>query len=133
MRQLRTLVASDNNIAEFVRFCTVGVICAIIDWTVFSIACFITKYQISVIAGFVVSFVANYLLSAHWTFKKKPTKSNFVGLISAHLINLFIVRMGVLYILVEIVGLQERISYIPTLMISAITSFVMVRYVFKKI
>lgn len=118
--------------SEFFRFCCVGVLCTLLDWGIFSLCCFILPYQISLVIGFIISFVANYWLSALWTFKQAPTKRRFVGMIGVHLINLFVVRMGILTALIDIVNIEERIAYIPTLLISAITSFLMVRYVFKK-
>jgi putative flippase GtrA len=134
MDRVRTILGklynSSSQYAEFFRFCCVGGICTIIDWAVFSLVCFVLPYQVGVVIGFGVSFCVNYWLTALWTFKKAPTKRNFAGLITAHLINLFVVRMGVLTLLVEVAMFPERVAYIPTLIISAITSFIMVRFVF---
>lgn len=122
----------DGTKAEFLKFCCVGAVCAFIDWSVYSLFCFIFPYQAAVLMGFSVSLIVNYRLTAVWTFKKKPTAGNFVGMVCAHLVNLFVVRMALLMLFVEILLLDERIAYIPTLLIAAITSFLMIRYVFKR-
>lgn len=122
----------DKPYNEFLRFCIVGCVAALIDILVFNIFNFFAVYQICVVAGFVISWFCNYFLSAKWTFKEKPTKANFFGMLVAHLVNLFVVRMGLMYIFVDLVNLNERIAYIPTLILAAITSFLMVRFAFKK-
>lgn len=119
----------DNSL---VRFCEVGGLCAFIDWATFTALCTIVPYRLAVVAGFAVSFVVNYWLTAKWTFKKEMSTQKFAGMLGAHLINLFVVRMGVLYILVELVAIEESVAYIPTLIIAALTSYLMVKYVFKR-
>lgn len=116
---------------EFLRFCCVGCIAAAIDVAVFNIFKFFAIYQICVVMGFVISWLCNYFLSARWTFREKPTKQNFVGMLIAHLVNLLVVRMGLMYLLVDVLGINERIAYVPTLVIAAVTSFIMVRFAFK--
>lgn len=116
---------------EFFRFCCVGSLCAFVDWLCFTASCTIFPYRVSVVIGFVISLIINYVLTAKWTFKKKYTKKNFINMICAHLINIIIVRMGLLYILIDLLTIAEYWAYIPTLMISAVTSFIMVRYAFK--
>lgn len=117
--------------AQFLRFCCVGALCTFIDWGVFCVSCNVVSYQIAAIFGFIVSFMVNYILTALWTFKTSPTKKNFAGMIVAHILNLFVVRMGLLFILVDMLQLNERIAYIPTLFASAITSFILMKFVFK--
>lgn len=115
----------------FIRFCMVGSVCAAIDWITFSLSNLLFPYQVSVVIGFTISYLVNFWLTSGWTFHKRPTKRKFVGMLSAHLINLFVVRVLVLMLLIEIVGIQENVAYIPTLILSAVTSFFMIRYVFK--
>ena len=116
---------------ELLKFCVVGASSALIDLIVYNIFLLFSNYKISVIAGFIVSWVFNYILSSLWTFKEKPKVSNFFGMLAAHLINLFVVRMGVMYLFVEVACINPRIAYIPTLIIAAITSYILVRFSFK--
>ena len=45
--------------------------------------------------------------------------------------NLFVVRMGLMWLFVEIFGLSDSIAYIPMAVISAITNFLVIRAVVK--
>lgn len=120
-----------QRLCEISKFCIVGVTSALIDLIVYNIVLLFTSYFFSVVVGFVVSWIINYFLSSHWTFKEKPTLSNFFAMLSAHLTNLFVVRLGVIYIFVELLNIHPRVAYIPTLVIAAITSYFMVRFCFK--
>lgn len=119
--------------SEFIRFCVVGCTAALIDMGVYNVFKFFAIYQICVVAGFVISWLCNYYLSAKWTFREKPTKENFVGMLTAHLLNLFVVRMGLMYIFVDLLHMNERLAYVPTLAIAAVTSFIMVRFAFRNL
>lgn len=127
MRQIKIIAKYE----EFIKFCIVGCFCAGIDLLVFNIFKFFSVYRVCVVAGFIVSWCVNYILSSKWTFKEKPTVKNFGGMLIAHLINLFVVRMGLMFLFVDILNINSRLAYIPTLLISAITSFLMVRIAFK--
>lgn len=116
---------------EIMKFCCVGALSALIDVIVFNFFLLFSPYQVSVVAGFAISWLFNYILSSHWTFSEKPTVSNFVGMLLAHLTNLFVIRMGIMYLFVDVLTIHPRIAYIPTLMIAAVTSYFLVRLNFK--
>jgi putative flippase GtrA len=116
---------------EIIKFCIVGTMSALIDFAVYNVVLFFSSYLVSVMAGFVLSWLFNYYLSSCWTFNEKPTRLNFIGLLSAHLFNLLVVRLGVIYIFVDLLNIHPRIAYIPTLMISAIVSYFLARFNFK--
>ena len=116
---------------EVLKFCFVGATSALIDIIVYYVFLLFSPYQISVVAGFSISWLYNFYLSSHWTFKEKPTVSNFMGMLFAHLINLFVVRMGTMYFFVDILEVDPHIAYVPTLIIAAITSYFLVRFSFK--
>lgn len=117
---------------EFVRFCIVGTICTGIDACVYYLLCNITYYQIALITGYLLSLVINYFLTVYWTFKSKPNINNIVGIIAAHIFNLFIVRMGLMFILVEMLQLNNQVSYIPTLIISVLSNYYIIKKVVEK-
>ena len=131
-RSIKDVLASLNNREkEVFKFCIVGGSSALIDLIIYNIFLLFSPYQVSVVFGFAISWLYNYYLSSHWTFKEKPTAFNFVGMLLAHLFNLFVVRMGVMYFFVDILDINPRIAYIPTLIIAAITSYFLVRFSFK--
>lgn len=123
---------NQGSVAEFLRFCIVGGICTITDYLIFVVSSKFIPYQISVVFGFAVSFLLNYILTALWTFKVKPSRIRFLLMIICHILNMFIVRIGLLTMAIEILGVEKDIAYMSVLIISAFTSFLMMRFVFKR-
>ena len=103
---------------QFIRFCLVGGLCTIIDALLFYTIRNFTSYEIALVVGYLSGLIINYILTIYWTFKSNPSIKNAIGIVSAHLFNLFIVRMGLMYIFVNIISWSDKISYLPTLGIS---------------
>ena len=122
-----------TNLREFIRFCIVGAIATGIDAGIFYITIMFTSYPVALVTGYCISLIFNYLLTMYWTFQKKPSLANLIGVVGAHLFNLFIVRMGLMHLFVDIMGIDDRIAYIPTLAISVVTNFLVVSFVVHKI
>ena len=123
----------DKRLQEFIRFCIVGAICTGIDAAIFYIFRMFASYQVSLVSGYILSLIVNYFLTVFWTFKVDSNVKNLIGIVSAHLFNLFVVRMGLMFLFVDIIGINDKIAYIPTLLISVITNFIIVRLVVNKL
>ena len=73
----------NDNLWELIKFLITGVICAIADFLTtalfLKIFAFLTsealKSAISLLAGFIVGVILNYILSTFWVFKGKQDKS----------------------------------------------------------
>lgn len=124
-------VACDERIKEFIRFSIVGVVCTAIDTVIFYAIHDWTGYTIALICGYVISLTINYVLNIYWSFKEKPSVKNALGLVTAHLFNLFVVRLSLMHIFISLFGLSESFAFIPTLAISVITNFFIVRFAVK--
>jgi putative flippase GtrA len=118
-----------KELLQFVRFCIVGGTCQVIDAVVFYIVRLFAYYQVALISGFLVSFCINYILTVNWTFKTGHSTHNLVGIVGAHMFNLFVVRMGLMWLFVEMLGMDDSIAYIPMAVISAVTNFLVIRAV----
>ena len=118
---------------EFLRFCIVGGICTLIDAGVFYALHNYTGYRIAMIAGFSVSICVNYVLNIYWSFQENPTFKNAIGILAAHLFNIFVVRMALMWLFVDVTRLTDSIAYLPTLAISMMTNFIIIRFVVKNI
>ena len=125
-------IINHNETRQFVRFCVVGGICAMIDAAVFYIVRLFAPYQIALVSGYLISLSVNYFLTVYWTFKTTPSAQNLVGIIGAHMFNLFVVRMGLMCLFVEVFGLADSIAYIPMAIISAVTNFLVIRTVVNR-
>lgn len=128
-QKMRSFCFFKNWSSKFVRFCIVGSISALIDAVVFYIVNSFTIHQIALVCGYLCGLIFNYVLTVLWTFKVPPTVNNAIGVIIAHMVNLFVVRMGSMWCFVHLFGLSDRIAYIPTVIISVVINFIMVRFV----
>lgn len=124
--------AQKEGMQEFIRFCVVGIVATVVDAAIFyTVRCF-APYQIALISGYLISLVFNYFFTVRWTFRTRPTVSNAVGVLFAHLFNLFVVRMSLMFFFIHVFSLPDRIAYLPTLAISMFTNFLIVKFVVKK-
>lgn len=128
-------LTADNrrrNLAEFIRFCVVGVIATGIDAALFYAAKTIVPYQAALVIGYLMSLTVNYYLTTKWTFKVRQTWTNLLGIISVHLVNLFVVRMGLMFFFVQQLGLNSNVAYVPMLIISVLFSFIAIKFIIHK-
>lgn len=124
-----SLYVGSDKLKEFIKFGIVGTLCTGIDAGIFYITNTIVNYQISLITGYLVSYIVNYFLTVKWTFNKRITPGNAIGVLISHLINLFAVRMLLMHLFVNYLFLNPNLAYIPMLIISIITNFIIIRYV----
>ena len=68
----------DSNSKELIRFLITGLVCALADFLTTSLFLMIlrktpdaVKSSISLLAGFIVGVILNYILSTYWVFKGK--------------------------------------------------------------
>lgn len=125
------IIKKHQLVIEFIRFCIVGVLCTGLDAAIFYTVGHIVCYQVALVSGYCISLVANYFFTIYWTFKIKPSKRNIVGIIVAHLFNLFVVRMGLMWLFIDLCGMTNNLAYVPTLVISVIVNFGLVKLAVK--
>lgn len=116
---------------QFLRFCLVGGICTLLDVTIYYVILCFAPRSIAMILGYCISLLLNYFLTVYWTFRTKSTAKNAIGIVLAHLFNLFVVRMGLMYIWCTILLFDERIAYIPTLAISVVINFLIIKLIVR--
>ncbi len=121
-----------EKIKEFLRFCVVGVLCTLIDAGIFYLMQIWCSYQISLVSGYLLSLIVNYYLTIYWTFASRPLVGNTIGFLVAHVFNLFVVRMGLMYLFVEICGISDKIAFLPTITISVISNFLILRVIISR-
>ncbi len=117
---------------EFVRFCIVGILCTLLDAFIFYALRTSVQYPVALVCAYLLSLCCNYILTVYWTFRSQPSKRNAIGVIAAHLFNLFIVRMGIMWFFTNIIMMSDRMAYIPTIIISTCLNFTIIRFVIHK-
>lgn len=123
------LYRTNQNFQQFVRFCIVGVICTLLDASIYNIVRLFAPYPVALASGYCLSLILNYFLTIRWTFQKNSSAKNAIGVVGAHLFNLFVVRMGLMFLFVDCCGIADQFAYIPTLLISVVTNFLIVKFV----
>ncbi len=126
-------VINDSHFREFIKFGIVGFLCVAIDAGTFYILNDITGYRLAIVFGSALGLIFNYILNICWSFRAKPTFKNAFGVLIAYFINIYIVRFGLMKLFVDIFFLSDTIAYIPTLIISVISNFFIVRFVAKNL
>lgn len=119
-----------KTIADIIRYAIVGGCATAIHYGIYLVANLFVNANISFALGFAVSLTFNYILSAHFTFKKSTSVKNGIGFCLAHGFS-FIFDIGLLNFFLWI-GIEESFAPLPVYCISVPLKFLMVRFVFKK-
>ena len=116
---------------ELVRFCIVGTTSAAIHYAIYWILQHWINVNVAYTIGYVLSFLANYYMTAHFTFKEKTSAKNGIGFGGAHFVNycLHIVLFNFFLWL----GLSRELAPLAVLAIAVPTNFFLVRFVFRKL
>ncbi len=126
----------DEKTREFIRFACVGVLATAIHYGLYLILINVvsvngklwtnTAYAI----GYVVSWLCNLWLTAHFTFQESITFRRGIGFAICHLIN-FVLHLLFLNFFLK-VGIPENYAPVPVYCIVVPINFILVRTVFKK-
>ena len=72
---------------ELIRFGIVGTTSAAIHYGIYWVLMHWMNVNVAYTIGYILSFLVNYYLSAHFTFKEKTSAKNGLGFGGAHLTN----------------------------------------------
>lgn len=116
---------------EIVRFVGVGVVATLLHYAIYWLLMHTMNTNVAYTIGYVVSFVANYYLSARYTFHKKKSVGNGLGFVAAHACN-YLLQMALLNLMLY-VGLSKTLAPIGVYAIAVPVNFLLVRTVFRKL
>ena len=113
---------------EILRFGIVGALSTLIHYGIYWVLQHWIEVNIAYTIGYVLSFLLNYWLSAHFTFRSHVSVKSGVGFSGAHLVNylLHIVLLNVFLWL----GLSNETAPIGVFAIAIPVNFILVRFVF---
>lgn len=123
LKQLRQL-------PEFIRFAIVGVLATALHYGIYFVLQHFINVNVAYTLGYVLSFIANFYLTAYFTFGRKPSWGKAFGFGGAHLIN-YLLHMSLLNIFLWL-GVPKEIAPIPVFAIAIPVNFLLVRFVFKR-
>lgn len=119
-----------EDILQFLRFCIIGVLAAAVHYGVYLILQWWIALNIAYTAGYLISFIGNFILTKFFTFRTKPTWKNFVGFAGSHGINYFL--HIVLFNIFLWLGVHHLIAPPLVMLVAMLVQFSILRAVFTK-
>jgi putative flippase GtrA len=126
--KLRDLFKKET-LGEIFRFGIVGVLAVAIHYAIYWLLQYFIDVNIAFTVGYIISFFANYYLSAHFTFREDTNKKNGAGFAGAHIFNYFL-QLGLFNAFLWL-GVHRILAPFCVFCISVPTNFLVVRFVFK--
>ena len=122
-------IACSKVAGQLFRFGIVGLIATALHYGLYLGLKRVIPITVAYIIGYSLSFIANYFLTARFTFRKKTSAQTGVGFLCAHLFNLAL-QTGLLNLFVYL-GVSSSLAPIPVYAIAIPVNFLLVRFVFK--
>lgn len=120
-----------DTLSEMARFAAVGVAATALHYGAYIALHHLVNASVAYAIGYFVSFLANYFLSARFTFKAKASARNGVGFLLAHGFN-FVLQLSLLNLFLWL-GVSKPLAPLPVYCIAVPTNFIIVRLVFKRL
>jgi len=118
-----------KTLGQMIRFGMVGVTATVIHYAIYWVLQHWINVNVAYTIGYFLSFLCNYYLTAHFTFKKKTSKKNGIGFIGAHTCN-YLLHMVLLNLFLWL-GVSKQLAPIPVYCIAVPVNFLLVRFAFK--
>lgn len=115
---------------EILRFGMVGAFSTALHYGIYWVLQHWIEVNVAYTIGYVLSFLANYWLSAHFTFHKQVSVSNGIGFSGAHLVN-YLLHMVLLNVFLWL-GLSNEVAPLAVYAIAIPVNFILVRLVFRR-
>lgn len=130
-KRKKSMLFSRETFFELVRFGVVGVVATALHYGVYWLLHGVVDVNVAYTLGYLVSFVANYVLSARFTFRKKKSVKNGLGFACAHLFN-YLLQISLLNFFIWL-GVSKVLAPVPVYCVAIPTNFLIVRFVFRKL
>lgn len=114
---------------EVIRFGTVGLLATALHYGIYYLLQRYIPVNIAYTIGYVLSFIANFYLTAFFTFRSAPSWKKMIGMGGAHAVNyaLHIILLN----LFLFIGIPAIWAPFPVFAITIPINFILVRFVFK--
>lgn len=106
----------------------VGVFCTGLHYAIYYMLQWWLEVNLAYTAGYVLSFVANFYLTAFFTFGTLPSWKRLAGMGGAHLVN-YLLHMLLLNLFLWL-GVTKTWAPVPVFAIAIPVNFILVRWVF---
>lgn len=120
-----------RSLSEIIRFGMVGALATALHYGIYFLLWRYAGFNenIAYTVGYALSFVANFYLSAYFTFRSRPSWKRAGGFGGAHLVN-YLIHICLLNLFLWL-GIPEEWAPLPVFSIAIPVNFLLVRLVFK--
>lgn len=120
-----------RSLSEIIRFGMVGALATALHYGIYYLLWRYAGFNenIAYTVGYALSFVANFYLSAYFTFRSRPSWKRAGGFGGAHLVN-YLLHICLLNLFLWL-GIPEEWAPLPVFSIAIPVNFLLVRLVFK--
>ena len=115
---------------EAVRFALVGGLATLLHYGIYLALQRFIQVDLAYTIGYLISFIANFYLTAYFTFRSAPSWKKLFGMGGAHAVN-YLLHISLLNLFLWI-GISKPLAPIPVFAIAIPVNFVLVRFVFKR-
>ena len=115
---------------EAVRFALVGGLATLLHYGIYLALQHFIQVDLAYTIGYLISFIANFYLTAYFTFRSAPSWKKLFGMGGAHAVN-YLLHITLLNLFLWI-GISKPLAPIPVFAIAIPVNFVLVRFVFKR-
>ncbi len=119
-----------HTLNEAIRFALVGGLATVLHYGIYLLLQSFIQVDLAYTIGYITSFIANFYLTAYFTFHSSPSWKKLVGMGGAHAIN-YILHITLLNVFLWI-GISKTYAPIPVFAIAIPVNFILVRFAFKK-
>lgn len=114
-------------LGRIVRFGIVGVINTGTYYALYLLLQTVLPYLVAHVCAFALAMVGSYFLNCHFTFRTRPRWRTFLLFPLSNAANFVITTVG-LYVLVQHLGMDERIAAIPAAAIAIPITFLVAQF-----
>jgi len=112
---------------RILRFATIGVLNTGIYYALYLILRLILPYLVAHVCAFLLAMTASYFLNCYFTFKTTPSWRSFLLFPLSYVVNFLVSTVG-LYVLVQHIGMDERLAAIPAAVIAIPFTFLVAQF-----
>lgn len=116
-------------LGEAARFVVVGGIATAVHYGIYYLLLSCIYANVAYATGYVLSFIANFVLTSYFTFGTAPSVRKLAGFSGAHVVN-FVLHMVLLNVFL-MVGVPKALAPLPVFAIAIPVNFMLVRLAFK--
>ena len=115
--------------AQAFRFVLVGIFATALHYGIYLLLRCAIQIDVAYTIGYVLSFLANFYLTARFTFRTAPSWRRLVGMGGAHGVN-YVLHMVLLNLFLWI-GVPPALAPLPVSAVAVPVNFILVKVVFK--